>query len=129
MKKTRRDPSMPTPETAEEIEALSASYGHTFLSLGKKNRHKEESRKIKRSAMLAITKRDLDIAKERRGTRGIKIKNLKMVHQMFYKNVDGKGQVGTRTIRCVCDKCFERNFGECVARKWTGGEPTWHNCD
>ena len=92
-------------------------------------RAQHKSRKIKRSALLAITRSHLDIAKERRGPRGIKIKSLKMVHQLFYRKVDGKGQVGTRNFRCVCNKCFERKFSECVAKKWTGGEPTWLNCD
>eukprot|EP01052_Picozoa_sp_SAG31_P005913 SAG31_NODE_267_length_18790_cov_3.661655_12_plen_116_part_00 len=114
---------MPTPETAQEIEALSAEWGHKFLSAGKFSKAREEKRKIKRSAMLAISKSDLALAKERRGSRSKKLKNIKMVRQVFYDKESKK--VGTRFFRCVCSKCMERKFSECVAKAWTLGEPAW----
>jgi hypothetical protein len=123
VKRVRRDPNMPTPETAQEIEALSAEWGHKFLSMGKMMKNREDRRKIKRSAMLAISKSDLALAKERRGARSIKLKNLKMVRQVFYDK-DSK-KVGARFFRCVCSKCMERKFSECVAKAWTLGEPVW----
>jgi hypothetical protein len=63
VKRTRRDPTMPTPETALEIEKFSEEMQHQFLSIGKKNNKYEADRKIKRSAMLAITTDDLEAAR------------------------------------------------------------------
>ena len=70
-----------------------------------------------------VSKSDLALAKERRGARSIKLKNLKMVWQVFYDK-DSK-KVGARFFRCVCSKCMERKFSECVAKAWTLGEPVW----
>ena len=123
VKRTRRDLTMPTPETALEIEKFSEEMQHQFLSIGKKNNKYEADRKINRSAMLAITTDDLEAARVWRGDRSLKLNSLKMVRQVFFDEETGK--VGTRFFRCVCTPCMERRFSECVCKSWTLGEPIW----
>jgi hypothetical protein len=123
LKRTRRDPSLPTPETAKEIETVSTDWGHVLMSARKFGPARDAKAKISRSAMLGIDRADLDAAKARRGANIVVLANVKQVRQVFYRA--DTDQVGTRFFRCVCAPCFQRNFSQCVAKAWTLGEPVW----
>ena len=121
MRRVRRDPKMPTPDTAVQIESFSESQKHQFLALGKYGKAHDSKRIFKRSAMLAITQKDLDEAKRKRGDSRT-IDQILKVREMSFED---DGIVGTRFLRCVCEKCYGRDRDKCVAKKWTGGQPKW----
>ena len=111
---------MPTPDTAVQIEEFSEEQQHQFLALGKYGKSRDAKRILQRSAMLAITLEDLDKAKQRRGDCKT-IDQILKVREISFKD----GLVGTRFLRCVCAKCYGRDWDACVAKKWTGGQPKW----
>eukprot|EP01050_Picozoa_sp_SAG11_P003225 SAG11_NODE_177_length_13334_cov_9.614280_11_plen_296_part_00 len=123
VRKMRRSEKLPTPENAMEIEAASKAIDHQPLSVGNFGAAYEARRKIKRSAMLGITKAETEIAKQQRGARTYKVKNLKMVRQLFYDHETKK--VGTRFFRCACVPCMDRKFDACKAKAYTLGPPLW----
>ena len=123
LKRARRDPSLPTQVTAMEVESLSAEWGHALMSARNYCVSRDANAIIKRSAMLGIERKDLEAAKERRGASEVKLANIKMVRQVFYREDTDK--VGTRFFKCFCTPCMQRNFAECLCKEWTKGEPTW----
>ena len=123
LKRARRDPSLPTPETSAEIEKMSTEWGHKLMSARKFGPARDAKAKISRSAMLGIDHVDLDVSKEWREAAAVVLANIKQVRQVFY-NAD-TDEVGTRFFRCVCAPCFARKFSECYAKAWTLGEPVW----
>eukprot|EP01052_Picozoa_sp_SAG31_P044800 SAG31_NODE_7943_length_1557_cov_22.395062_1_plen_75_part_00 len=60
----------------------------------------------------------------RKRTISRKIVDINKVRE-FTMHPSQDGRVGSRTLRCVCNSCMEREWAKCVAKEWTGGEPKW----
>jgi hypothetical protein len=121
---TRVDPKLSTPTNAPEIESFSAAQSHSLMSAGKHGKAYDKNLVYSRSAMLAISKDDMDACALARGITK-KVKSIKMIRQLVYDTKADDGSIGTRFVRCVCGKCMARKWSACVCHAWTLGEPVW----